>query len=275
MNGAAFAVWAVQKGYKAPAVVFESDIGSEGNLPGIMAALPKLGGKLVDNETIPANAASYSSVVARVIAKKPDVLIFSANPQTSATFLSEYKQLNNGVLPPMVTATDSITPDFFGPVSRVVGTDYVTHDIFFVGSSFSHDTPAFATYIAALRADSRVPQPDTVGAVGPPGSLYDGINILALAMIEAKSTIGTVYNSYVADLLKPKAGATVVHNFPDGKAALGKGQKIRYVGVVGEVTFNKYHNTTGDFSASVFNADGSGGTAVGTISGAQVLKLVG
>lgn len=276
LNGAAFAVWAVRKGYKAPAVVFESDIGSEGNLPGITAVLPKLGGKLVANLTIPANAASYSSVVASVIAKKPDVLIWSANPQTSATFLSEYKQLNNGVLPPMVTATDSLTPDFFTAMSKVVGSDYVTHDIYLVGSSFSQATPAFSTYLAALKADSRTASvADTVSQVGPPGSLYDGMNILALAMIEANSTVGTVYNSYVQKVVAAKSGATVVHNFADGKNALSQGKSIQYVGLSGPVAFNKYHNASGDFSASTFTPDGSGGVTAGTISGTQVLKLMG
>ena len=40
----------------------------------------------------------------------PDVLIWSADPQTTATFIANYKSLNSGVLPPMVTATDSTGP---------------------------------------------------------------------------------------------------------------------------------------------------------------------
>src|SRR5579864_5349018 len=95
-NGAAFAVWAVQQGYKKIAIVFQNNIGSEGNLPGLQAALPKLGGTIAINLTIPADSASYSAEVARVIAASPDVLIWSADPQTTATFLSNYKQLNNG-----------------------------------------------------------------------------------------------------------------------------------------------------------------------------------
>jgi ABC-type branched-subunit amino acid transport system substrate-binding protein len=276
LNGAAFAIWAVRKGYKSPAVVFESDIGSEGNLPGITTVLPKLGGKLVANLTIPPDASSYSSVVAGLIAKKPDVLIFSANPQTSATFMSEYKQLNNGTLPPMVTATDSLTPDFFSAVSKVVGTDYVTHDIYLVGSNFDQNTPAFPVYLDALKADSRTAQvADTVSQVGPPGSLYDGMNVLALAMIAANSTIGSVYNSYVLKVVAAKSGAVVVHNFADGKKALGQGKSIQYVGLSGPVAFNKYHNTTGDFAANTFTPDGNGGNVAGMISGSQVLKLMG
>ena len=149
-NGAAFAVWAVQQGYKNVAIVFQNNIGSEGNLPGLNAAMPKLGGKIGINLTIPADSASYSSEVARVIAAKPDALIWSADPQTTATFLANYKQLNNGTLPPMVTATDSLTPDFFNAVTKVVGADYVTHQIWLVGSYFDQTTPAFTTYKNAL-----------------------------------------------------------------------------------------------------------------------------
>ena len=275
-NGAAFAVWAVQQGYKNAVVVFQSDIGSEGNLPGLQAALPKLGGKLaIDPLTIPADAASYSSVVARVIAAKPDVLIWSADPQTTATFMSEYKQLNNGVLPPMVTATDSLTPDFFGPVSKVVGVDYVTKKIFLVGSSFSQTTPAFDTYKAALLADTKTHDiAGPLSAVGPPASAYDGMNIAALAMIEAHSTVGSVYNSYIAKVVAPQSGAVVVGNYADGKKALEAGKTIQYVGVIGAVVFDKNHNAAGEFAANVFTPDGSA-SRVGTIDGAKVLALLG
>ena len=274
-NGAAFAYWAVQKGYKNAVVVFQSDIGSEGNLPGLQSALPKLGAKLaIDPLTIPADAASYSSVVARVIAANPDVLIWSADPQTTATFMSEYKQLNNGNLPPMITATDSLTPDFFGPVSKVVGTDYVTNKIFLVGSSFSQDTAAFTTYKNALLADSKTHDiAGPLSAVGPPASAYDGMNIAALAMIEAGSTVPSVYNSYIEKVVAPKSGATVVSNFADGKKALAAGKSIQYVGVIGTVAFDRYHNAAGEFAANVFTADGSA-NRVGSIDGAKVLALL-
>ena len=154
-NGAAFAVWAAQKGYKNVAVVFQNGIGLEGNLPGVKSAMPKLGGKLGLQLTIPADSASYSSEVAKVIAAKPGALIWSADPQTTATFMSEYKQLNNGSLPAMITATDSLTPDFFKALTKVVGVNYVTHDVYLVGSSFSQTTPAFKIYKGALSADPK------------------------------------------------------------------------------------------------------------------------
>jgi branched-chain amino acid transport system substrate-binding protein len=274
-NGAAFAVWAVQQGYKNVAIVFQNNIGSEGNLPGINAAMPKLGGKIGINLTIPADSANYSSEVQRVINAKPDVLIWSADPQTTATFMANYKQLNNGVLPAMITATDSLTPDFFNAVTKVVGVDYVTKQMWLVGSYFDQTTAAFNTYKAALLANSKTHDiAPVLSTVGPPAGAYDGINIMALAMIMAKSTVGSAYNSYVMQVVSPKSGATVVSNFADGAQALAAGKQIQYVGVLGKPTFDRYHNSAGEFNATKFNSDGSA-SQVGTISGSQVIQLLG
>jgi ABC-type branched-subunit amino acid transport system substrate-binding protein len=273
-NGAAFAVWAVKQGYKNVAIVFQNNIGSEGNLPGLNAAMPKLGGKIAINLTIPADSASYSAEVARVIQAKPDALIFSADPQTTATFMANYKQLNNGDLPPMVTATDSLTPDFFNAVKKVVGVDYVTNKIFLVGSYFDQSTPAFNTYKAALLANPKTHDiAPVLSTVGPPAGAYDGINIMALAMIIAKTTVGSYYNQYILQVVQPKSGAVVVSNFADGAKALKDGKSIQYVGVLGQPSFDAYHNSAGEFDANKFNADGSA-TEIGKISGSQVIQLL-
>jgi hypothetical protein len=210
-----------------------------------------------------------------VIAAKPDVLIWSADPQTTATFMGNYKSLNNGVLPPMVTATDSLTPDFFNAVTKVVGVAYVTSKIWLVGSYFDQTTPAFSTYKTALLADSKTHDiAPVLSTVGPPAGAYDGINIMALAMIMAKTTVGSYYNSYILQVVSPKSGAVVVNNYADGAKALAAGKQIQYIGVLGQPTFDKYHNSAGEFDANKFNSDGSA-TQVGTISGSQVLQLLG
>ncbi len=273
-NGAAFAVWAVKQGYKKIAIVFQNNIGSEGNRPGLQAAMPKLGGSIAIDLTIPADAASYSADVAKVIAANPDVLIWSADPQTTATFMANYKSLNSGNLPPMVTATDSLTPDFFNAVTKAVGADYVTNKIWLVGSYFDQTTAAFNTYKAALLANPKTHDiAPVLSTVGPPAGAYDGINAMALAMIMAKTTIGSYYNQYILDVFKPKPGAVVVGDFADGAKALAEGKQIQYVGVLGQPTFDSSHNSAGEFDANKFNSDGSA-TEVGKISGAQVIQLL-
>jgi ABC-type branched-subunit amino acid transport system substrate-binding protein len=273
-GGASFAVWAVRKGYKRVAVVLQNGIGSEGNLPGIKSALPKLGGKFALNLTIPADSSSYSAEVAKVINSHPSALIFSGDTQTTATFMSQYKQLNNGKLPVMITATDSLTPDFYKGLTKVVGVNYVTHDVYLVGATFDPSTPAFPPYKNAVFADRRTKAiASAITSVGPPASAYDGINIFALAMIEAKTTVGSYYNSFISKVVAPSAGAVVVHDFAHGAAALKAGKKIQYVGVVGAVHFNKYHNSAGSFAVFVFNPGGSD-HRVGSIDGTQVEKLL-
>src|SRR2546429_5173402 len=66
-NGAAFVAWAAKKGYRRVAVVFQNNIGAQGNDPGVVAAVRKSGGTMTTNITIPGDASSYNSVVARVI----------------------------------------------------------------------------------------------------------------------------------------------------------------------------------------------------------------
>ena len=74
--------------------------------------------------------------------------------------------------------------------------------------------------------------------------------------------------------MSPKSGATVVGSYAEGKAALAAGKTIKYIGVLGKPSFDRYHNSAGEFDANRFNADGSA-TQVGTISGSQVLQLLG
>ncbi|MGH9103275.1 MAG: ABC transporter substrate-binding protein [Acidimicrobiales bacterium] len=273
-NGAAFGAWAIKQGWKRVAIVFQNNIGAQGNEPGVVSAVNKSGGDIVLNQTIPGDSASYSSVVEKVIAAKPQALITAADPQTSATFLSEYKQLNSGTLPPIVTATDSLTPDYFNALTKVLGASYVTHDIALVGSYIDPGSTAYAAYKAAMYASPQVKSPATVLGVGVISSIYDGISIMTLAMQMAHSTTGSVYNSDVLKITSAGAGKQVVHTYPAALAAVKAGKSIQYVGVGGEIFFNQYHNSPGNFSASAFNSDGSP-RLLGQIPGSKVLSLLG
>jgi ABC-type branched-subunit amino acid transport system substrate-binding protein len=274
-NGAAMVQYAYNKGYKRIAVVFENNSTDTGNTPGIEKAAAKLGVKLVTNTTIPADASSYSSVASTVISLHPQAIIFDADPQSTATFLSNYSQLTGGKLLPMITATDSLTPDWYNAVSAAVGTSFIFNKVDLVGSYFSTSTQAFYTYRNALLANPKTHAlADTLATVGPPASIYDGINIMALAMLMAKSADPTVYNSFVNEVVTPKAGAVVVDSFAAGKKALSEGKKIQYVGVLGPVTFNKYHNFAGAFAAARFTGSTTSVNAA-IMPGSEISKLLG
>lgn len=272
-NGAAFIAWAVKKGYKRVAVVFQNNIGAQGNAPGVVAAVRKTGDTMTTNITIPGDLSSYSSVVARVISGKPQALILAGDPQTSATFLSEYRQLNGGSVPPVVTSTDSITPAYFTAVRKVMGTAYMTHDMFFIGSYVSPASHAFSVYKTAVNSAAQIKDPATILGVGVIASIYDGINLMALAMQEAHSTSGSVYNADILKIASGTPGAVVVDSYAAGLAALKAGKQIHYEGVDGAVSFNAYHNSPGNFSASGFTANGNP-VQLGVIPGTQVQQLL-
>jgi branched-chain amino acid transport system substrate-binding protein len=273
-NGAAFGLWALRQGYKRAAIVFQNNIGAQGNEPGVVAAYRKKGGTIAINLTIPGDVNSYSSTVQRVINAHPQVLITAADPQTSATFLSEYKQLNGGSVPPIVTATDSLTPDYFNAIKKVLGAAYVTKHIALVGSYINPAAPAYTGYKAAMYASPQVKSPATVLGVGVISSIYDGIIIMSLAMQEAHSTKGSAYNKDILSITTAGTGKQVVHSYAAGLAAIKAGHKIQYVGVGGPIAFDRYHNSPGQFSATAFNADGSP-RLLGVMTGPDVLALLG
>lgn len=272
-NGAAFVAWAAKKGYKRVAVVFQNNIGAQGNEPGVAAAVKKIGGTMTTNITIPGDASSYSSVVSRVISGKPQALILAGDPQTSATFLSEYRQLNGGTAPPVVTSTDSITPAYFSAVKKVMGTKYMTRDMAFVGSYVNPNSQAYSIYKKAVYGASQIKDPATILGVGVIASIYDGINLMSLAMQAAHSTSGPAYNAWIKRLASGSPGATVVNSYAAGLAALKAGKHIHYEGVDGAIMFNAYHNSPGNFSASGFDAKGNP-VPLGLIPGTTVAGLL-
>lgn len=258
-NGAAYVVWAKLKKYKSVAVVLQTNAGNDTVKPGILQAAKRLHVKVTVEIDLPGDAASYASVVSRVIKTKPQAVIAATDPQSAATFFSQYRQLNHGKVPPIVTATDSLTPDYFQALQKVLGTSYVSHDISLVGYHVDPSTAAFAAYKDGLSTSPHVSASDVpvVTGIGVIAALYDGDIVMALAMDEAKSTSGSVWNKRIAGVTTPGKHKVIVHTFAQGIAAIRKHKQIDYVGTGGQIHFNAFHNSAGNFSATAFNADGS------------------
>ncbi len=252
-EGAAMSLWAHKKGFTKIAVVLQNDIGDTGNQPGILAALKNEGITPLTNLTIPGDSSSYDSIVNSVRQTNPQVILMSADTQTMATFLSNYKQLNNGSVPAVITPTQVMSPDFFNAISKDLGSSYLASKVNFIGAYLNQQTPTYAAYLAAMGA-AKVQNASTVASTGPIGSLYDGMNVEALAMIAANSTKGSVYDSYLPKVTMARPGAVVVHTFAQGVKELKAGHQIQYVGVVGPVSFDKYHNSNGWFASFSVNA---------------------
>ena len=272
-GGAAMGLWAAQSNYKRVALIFQNDVGDTGNQAGAVKALSQAGSQITSNLTITGDAPSYQSTITRIIANHPDALMISTDEQTLGTLLSEYKTLNNGTVPPVITDTGIFDPSAFSAVKGSVSVPYLTSKVAFIGTYVNTATPEFKAYSAAVSAASKVKFPQVVVATGAVASLFDGINVMALAMNMAHSTQGATFNKDIALISTKRPGAVVVSSYADGVKALASGKQVQYVGVTGPITFNKYHNSPGEFAGFAFTSS-EGSRTLGLISPAKVASTI-
>ena len=264
--GYAMAVYAHQKGYPTAAAVFGNDISSQGSLPTVVAGFNKIGGKIVLVQKIPLDQSSYRTEVSALIAAHPSVIFTEADPQTSATYLAEVKQL--GHLGPFIGTDGTTQPPWLKAVGHAVGAPNLKR--FYVGAQpFAPTTGVpYQLWLSQIKAvNAQVSQPASQW-YGDSYSMaaWDSINLMALAMEAAKSTDPSVFRPWIVKVATPSPGAVVVHDFAQGKAALAHGKTIHYVGATGPVTFDRWQNSPGAFE--IVSSDGS--TKVATFTAAQI-----
>jgi ABC-type branched-subunit amino acid transport system substrate-binding protein len=245
--------------YKRIALAFGNDIGSQTFIAPAIAAIKKAGQTLVANETLDLNATTFRTEAAKIVSAKPDVILTEALGPPEAAFLSEVKQLNGGKLPPVIGTSATISPDWFKSVSAAVGGSAFAN--FWADNLVTETTgPAFTAFSKAINAEK-----GKVGQTGDfstyltaPGAvhLYDGINLAALAMIQCKSTVPTVFKTCIEKIGDGSPGATTVYSFAQGAAALKQGKAIRYEGPGGPTSFDAYHDSTGIFQVDTYSPQG-------------------
>lgn len=272
-GGLALAAWGYDHGCRVGAAVFNNTTTAQTSVPTLVSGFKKLGGHMAVNFQLVPDSSSYESEVLRVIAAHPQCIFSEADPQTDATFVSEFKQFNHGHLVPIIGTEPTITSTWQHAVGSAIGTAQLAK--YYVG--LEPYTPAtgksWSIYHQALITDSsQVPNPAQWTADPYSMTDYDGINIMALAMLEAKSTVPSKYNSYILKVTQPGPGKVDVYSFAQGKQLLAKGKQIRYIGAGGPVDFNKYHNYGGAFSAMGYTVGGQSRLA-GLVSASQIGAL--
>jgi branched-chain amino acid transport system substrate-binding protein len=272
----AMTVIAQQLGYRKIALAFGNDIGSQTFIKPAVSAIGKAGLTLAANETLDLNASTFRTEADKIVAARPDVIFTEALGPTDATFLSEVKQLNGGKMIPVIGTSADISPDWYKSVAAAIGASTIA-------SSFHADNlvtetsgPSYTPFYNAIMSEK-----GKVGSTGnfdtyltAPGAvhLYDGINLAALAMVEAKSTTPSVYAPFIAKIGDGSPGAVVVYSYAQGLAALKQGKAIRYEGPGGPTSFDSYHDSTGIFQIDTYSGSGAVRVA-GTISAAQLRAL--
>lgn len=244
--GYAMALYAHEKGYTRAVGVFGADISSQGTAPTAASGFKKLGGAML-LQKIPLDQASYRTEVLQVVSYKPQVIFTEADPQTDATYLAELRQLYH--LIPIVGTNGTNQPPWFKAVGGSIGHNNLLQ---YYGGAQPYaplSGPAYQEWRKELAAVSKkVPQPVSQWETDSYSmSYWDSVNLMALAAVMAKSTNPQVFTPDIVKVTTPKPGAVVVHSFAAGKKALLAGKQIQYVGAVGQITFDQWRNSPGQF----------------------------
>jgi ABC-type branched-subunit amino acid transport system substrate-binding protein len=267
---------AQQLGYKKIALAFGNDIGSQTFIQPAISAIGKAGMTLAANETLDLNASSFRTEADKIVSAHPDVILTEALGPTDATFLSEVKQLNGGKMIPVIGTSADISPDWYKSVAAAVGA--ATLATSFRADNLVTETsgPSYTPFQSAIMSEQ-----GKVGSTGDfstyltaPGAvhLYDGINLAALAMVEAKSTVPSVYAPFIEKIGDGTPGAVIVYSYAQGLAALKQGKAIRYEGPGGPTNFDSFHDSTGIFQIDTYSTTGAVQVS-GNISAAQLRAL--
>lgn len=253
--GYAMAVYAHAQGYKRVAAVFGNDISSQGTAPTVEAGFRRLGGTITTAQNVALGQSSYRTEVTAMAAQHPDALFIEADPQTSATYLSEVAQLYH--LIPIIGTDGTTQPPWQKAVVGALGHSAVQR--FYTGAQPFAPTsgPAHTLWVNQLhQASSSVAKPlsqwvnDSFAEAA-----WDSLNVMALAMEMAKSTQPGTYNAFIRKVTTPAPGATAVHDFAAGKAAIRAHKRMFYVGAAGPIAFDRYNNSSGGFE--IVRSDGA------------------
>lgn len=248
-EGYAMAAWAKKHGFTRAAGVFASGSQAQADGPASMAGFKALGGQIVASATLTPGQPSYSTEAAQVASAHPQVIFYDAGAPESATFLAELKQ-QMGTLPPTYVVETEEEPGWIKAVSGAIGTTSLQSFTAFEAATPATTQPGWQTFSRALKA-TKSQVSDYTQYLHDPFTLsyYDASNLVALAILEAKSTSPSQFDSDIMGLTQPGAGKTVVHDFAAGKKALAAGKKIQYIGALGPIALDKYHNIATPFVA--------------------------
>jgi ABC-type branched-subunit amino acid transport system substrate-binding protein len=254
LQGKALGYYAATHGLTHAAAAFTSDLGAQTSVPPLRTEYKKLGHKLVADLTLAPGASSYRTEVEQVIGAHPDALITEMDPQSQATFMSEYQQLA-GHLPLTIGTERTATSDVLGALRSSLGVANMQKYIKTITPYVGLTGAGYELYKKTLQSlSSKIPNASQY--LGHPYTIsdFDAVSITALAMTEAHSTNPSVYNKFVVKVTAPTHGATVVHSYADGLAALKAKKTIQYVGASGPLVFDKYHSAGRSFSYDKYDA---------------------
>ena len=237
--GAAFAEICTKRGFKRPATMAFNNASGLGNVNGFKKAWEARGGKVVADVVYEPNRPSYRSELQKILDAKPDVIVTGSYLPDTTIILREWFQAgadNKWILPGWAAGPDLI---------KALGNE-VCEGLISVETVSNEGSDAFKTFDAAYtKASGKAAATNIYAAMA-----YDMVIALALAAeaAGAKADI-TAINGKIREVSNPAGDA--VYSFAAGKAALAAKKKINYEGASSKLDFDKFGDTTPDFSVFV------------------------
>lgn len=264
VEGAAFVLYAKQKGYQKIALLFDAAVGAQTFPPAVKHAASVLGLQIVADPAMPEVAPSYTSEIQQILAAKPDVVISQIEPVQAGLFFSEWAKLGGTPIPMIVSDVGLSTT--WGVAA---GAAEVNNHVVGIESLATISGPGGGVFT------------DTYTQLYASGYgyaavyAYDGVTLAALAMEAAHSSDPTVYVNYVTQVTDLGSGKTTCYTYADCSKLLKAGTKIKYEGLASALVFNKYHRVTADFGVYIPPTTNTGQPVqVAVIKGTDLVPLI-
>ena len=225
--------------------LFGNDVAAQGNVPGLVSGAKNLGLTIVNNQKLALDQTSYATEVQQLKSAHPQVITTESDPQTAGVLFANLKQA--GEVLPIVGTSGTTGADYDRAAIAAIGRSAYGRDFVRVIQYTATSGPAFNVWKPALMSAPGIKDRPTQLTGFGPETAYDHVTMEALAMLAAHSTNGAVYNSFIPKIV---SGKVKVNSFAQGKAALAKGETIDFVGLEGQIKFNRYHNSAGIWTAS-------------------------
>jgi ABC-type branched-subunit amino acid transport system substrate-binding protein len=236
LQGIAAAKYALDKGFKKIAIVYvNNDFGV--NLFGEFSrAYKALGGTIVSGTPYNEKQSSYQAEVTAAMTGDPDGLYLISYPVDGATIARAW--ISQGGAPKFLLNDGMNSPDFIDSVgAKYLNEAYGT-------SSGTTTTPSTEYFNANYKAFSGI-DPSNPAA----DRSYDAGAIVGLAIAAAGTQDPLAIRDAIYKIEDPNGA--VIHagkeEFAKALALLKDGKPIRYEGVIGPVSFDKYGDITGPF----------------------------
>ncbi|MGL4967474.1 MAG: ABC transporter substrate-binding protein [Inquilinus sp.] len=261
LQGTAAAKYALDQGLKKIAIIHVNNDFGVNIVREFSAAYSKLGGTITSTTPYNEQQASYSAEASAAMAGEPEALYLVSTPVDGATIARAWI---SGGGPQKLLLNDGMNSSDF---IEAVGAQYLNDT--YGTSSGTSKTASTDYFYGAYEAFSGGIKPDAPAA----DRSYDAGAIVGLAIAKAGKADAAAIKAAIPQVVAE--GGTPIHA---GKAEFAKalqlikdGKPIKYEGVIGPVSFDKYGDITGPFR--LWRIQDGKVTTTGEMSAAEVDKI--